>query len=57
MVSPMGTKLIDVQFILVVDLLIDGNSYSAELIIFDMLEFDIILGMDWLIQHEVQIDC
>ncbi|CAN6455797.1 unnamed protein product [Victoria cruziana] len=56
-ISPLATKLIDVQYVMVNDLYIGENSYPAQLILFEMTEFDIILGMDWLIQHRVQIDC
>lgn len=47
----MGTKVINIQFILVDDLPIEGNSYHSQLIIFDMVKFDVILRMHWLIQH------
>ncbi|XP_041011297.1 uncharacterized protein LOC121255072 [Juglans microcarpa x Juglans regia] len=30
---------------------------TADLIIFHMMEFDLILGMDWLSRHYAQIDC
>ncbi|CAN6454590.1 unnamed protein product [Victoria cruziana] len=56
-ISPLTTKLIDVRYVMVNDLYIGENSYPAQLIRFEMTKFDIILGMDWLIQHGVQIDC
>ncbi|CAN6472335.1 unnamed protein product [Victoria cruziana] len=56
-ISPLATKLIDVRYVMVNDLYIGENSYPAQLILFEMTKFDIILGMDWLIQHGVQIDC
>ncbi|CAN6462677.1 unnamed protein product [Victoria cruziana] len=55
-ISPLATKLIDVQYVMVNDLYIGENSYPAQLILFEMTEFDIILGMDWLMQHGVQIN-
>ncbi|XP_041016310.1 uncharacterized protein LOC121258847 [Juglans microcarpa x Juglans regia] len=30
---------------------------TADLIVFHMMEFDLILGMDWLSRHYAQIDC
>ncbi|XP_074335321.1 uncharacterized protein LOC141672562 [Apium graveolens] len=36
---------------------ISGYSFPASLIPFQLGEFDIILGMDWLAEHGVQIDC
>ena len=31
--------------------------FNANLIIMDMQEYDVILGMDWLAQHSAVIDC
>lgn len=38
------------------DLYIEEHRYEAKLVIFDMSEFDIILGMGCLLQHNLQID-
>ncbi|XP_074356039.1 uncharacterized protein LOC141695711 [Apium graveolens] len=36
---------------------ISGYSFPASLIPFQLGEFDVILGMDWLAEHGAQIDC
>ncbi|XP_074346752.1 uncharacterized protein LOC141685558 [Apium graveolens] len=36
---------------------ISGYSFPASLIPFQLREFDVILGMDWLAEHGAQIDC
>ncbi|KAL8105263.1 hypothetical protein AgCh_029162 [Apium graveolens] len=36
---------------------ISGHKFSADLILFKLGEFDIILGMDWLGKNNAQIDC
>ncbi|XP_041017941.1 uncharacterized protein LOC121260164 [Juglans microcarpa x Juglans regia] len=38
-------------------LVINGMTLKADLIRFKLLEFDIILGMDWLYQHFAKINC
>ena len=39
------------------ELEISGTLLTMDLRIMDMSEFDVILGMDWLIAHRVVIDC
>ncbi|XP_074346377.1 uncharacterized protein LOC141685156 [Apium graveolens] len=39
------------------DILREGRHFSAELILFKLGEFDVILGMDWLVNHDAQIEC
>ena len=36
---------------------IHGHSFSVDLIPFELGEFDVILGMDWLSQHKTNSDC
>ncbi|XP_074337220.1 uncharacterized protein LOC141674411 [Apium graveolens] len=36
---------------------IHGHSFSDDLIPFELGEFDVILGIDWLSQHKANIDC
>ncbi|CAN6463009.1 unnamed protein product [Victoria cruziana] len=55
--SPLGVKQIDVEYIVVDRLYIEDRSFPAILILLDMVEFDIILGMDWLVRHGVMVDC
>ncbi|KAL8148657.1 hypothetical protein AgCh_005864 [Apium graveolens] len=39
------------------DVVIEGRYFSADLIPFKLGEFDVILGTDWLSNHEAQIEC
>ena len=39
------------------ELEISGTLLTVDLRIMDMLEFDVILGMDWLTSYRVVIDC
>ncbi|CAN6446159.1 unnamed protein product [Victoria cruziana] len=55
--SPLGVKQIDVEYIVVDELYLEDRSFPATLILLDMVEFDIILGMDWLVRHGVMVDC
>ena len=36
---------------------ISGILLTVDLRVMDMMEFDVILGMDWLTSHQVAIDC
>ena len=36
---------------------ISGILLTMDLRVMDMLDFDVILGMDWLTAHQVVIDC
>ena len=39
------------------DVEIEGRKFSADLISLAINGYDVILGMDWLAQHYVQVDC
>ena len=39
------------------ELEISGTLLTVDLKIMDMLEFDVILGMDWLTTYRIVIDC
>ncbi|KAF5468689.1 hypothetical protein F2P56_012826 [Juglans regia] len=36
---------------------LDGRTVKADLLVFGQMEFDLILGMDWLFKHYAKIDC
>ena len=36
---------------------IGGVTFPAELILLDLHDFDVILGMDWLVGHHATMDC
>ena len=37
--------------------LIEGQVFPADLVAFDMRDFDVVLGMDWLSCHRATLDC
>ena len=37
--------------------LIEGRELLADLVLLDVMDFDVILGMDWLSQHFATVDC
>ena len=37
--------------------LIEGRELLADLVLLDVMDFDVILGMDWLSQHYATVDC
>ncbi|XP_042950390.1 uncharacterized protein LOC122282512 [Carya illinoinensis] len=36
---------------------LEGRTLKANLLVFGQMEFDLILGMDWLFKHYARIDC
>ena len=38
-------------------MLIEGRELLANLVLLDVLDFDVMLGMDWLSQHFATVDC
>ena len=38
-------------------LCIEGHDFRADLVVFGLAEFDVILGMDWLSRHHARLDC
>ncbi|XP_073129718.1 uncharacterized protein [Henckelia pumila] len=56
MTVPSGEELFSNLVFQNVDLEFQGNKVVADLIVLPMLEFDIILGMDWLTKNGVSID-
>ena len=37
--------------------LVEGRELLADLVLLDVIDFDVILGMDWLAQHYASLDC
>ena len=37
--------------------IIEGHEFRANLVLLDIQDFDVILGMDWLSQHHATMDC
>ena len=55
--SPLGTRVSVDQICRDYELEISGILLTVDLRVMNMLEFDVILGMDWLTAHRVVIDC
>ena len=55
--SPLGTRVSVDQLCRDCELEISWILLTVDLRVMDMLEFDVILGMDWLTTHRVVIDC
>ena len=55
--SPLGTKVRVNKICRDCDLEISGILLTVDLRVMDMLEFNVIIGMDWLMAHRVVIDC
>ena len=55
--SPLGTKARIDRICRGCELEISGILLTVDLRVIDMLEFEVILGMDWLTAHRVVIDC
>ena len=55
--SPLGTGARVGMICRGCELEISGTLLTVDLRIMDMLEFDVILGMDWLIAYRIVINC
>ncbi|XP_073133909.1 uncharacterized protein [Henckelia pumila] len=53
---PSGEELSTRNIVRSLELLLQGQSVSADLIVLPMPEFDLILGMDWMTKNDVVID-
>ena len=56
-ISLLGTRVRVDQICRDCELVISGILLTVDLRVIDMSEFDVILGMDWLMAHRVVIDC
>ncbi|XP_042467249.1 uncharacterized protein LOC122050411 [Zingiber officinale] len=54
---PSGEELHNNRVVRNCQMMMQNRIVGTELIVLDMVEFDVILGMDWLTQHEAVIDC
>ena len=55
--SPLGTRVIVDLICWDYELEISGILLTVDMRVMNMLDFDVILGMDWLTAHRVVIDC
>ena len=56
-VTPLGEHSLVWKSLQSVDVKLGEMDFKAGLIIMDMQEYNVILGMDWLAQHSAVIDC
>ncbi|XP_040996102.1 uncharacterized protein LOC121242280 [Juglans microcarpa x Juglans regia] len=56
-VTPTGNSIVCSEILLGCPLSIEGRLMLADLIVFHMIGFDVILGMDWLASYHASIDC
>ncbi|XP_042467322.1 uncharacterized protein LOC122050489 [Zingiber officinale] len=54
---PSGEELHSNRMIKNCQMMMQDHTVGARFIVLEMTEFDVILGMDWLVQHEAVIDC
>ena len=54
---PVGKQVVCTTYYPSCTIKIGDVTFSADLILLDMHDFDIILGMDWLSRHHATIDC
>ena len=56
-VTPLGEHNLVWKYLLSVNVKLGEMDFKAGLIIMDMQEYDVMLGMDWLTQYSAVIDC
>ena len=56
-VTPLGEHSLAWRYLWFVSMALNGREFIASLIIMNMQEYDVMLGMDWLARHSTLIDC
>ena len=56
-VTPLSDKLETDIFFPSYPVLVEGRELLADLVLLDVIDFDVILGMDWLAQYYASLDC
>ena len=54
---PTGDSLIADRVYMGCKVIIEGHEFRASLVLLDIQDFDVILGMDWLSRHHATMDC
>ena len=54
---PTGDSLIANRVYMGCRVIIEGHEFRANLVLLDIQDFDVILGMDWLSRHHATMDC
>ena len=55
--TPLSDELETDVFLPSCPILIEGRELPADLVLLDVIGFDVILGMDWLAQYYASVDC
>ena len=55
--TPLGEQILYISIFKGCEILIEGVVLKANLIPLEMFDFDVILGMDWLSNHQASMDC
>ncbi|XP_073219665.1 uncharacterized protein [Cicer arietinum] len=55
--TPVGGNLLAKSVYRSCDITIDGKVLSVDLVVIGLVDFDVILGMDWLALHHATLDC
>ena len=56
-ILPSGKVMILTCRLRVVQIMVDDKEFGVDLIVLDMHDFDVIMGMDWLSKYIATIDC
>ena len=54
---PAGDSLLADKVVRDSRVLIEGQEFPADLVVLDMMDFDVVLDMDWLSRHRATLDC
>ena len=55
--TPLSDELETDVFFPSCPVLVEGRELLADLVLLDVIDFDVILGMDWLARHYASLDC
>ena len=55
--TPLSEELETNVFFPSCPVLVEGRELPADLVLLDVIDFDVILGMDWLAQYYATVDC
>ena len=55
--TPLSDELETDVFFPSCPVLVEGRELLADLVLLDVIDFDVILGMDWLVKHYASLDC
>jgi hypothetical protein len=55
--TPIGSTILCTSIVKNCPIQVEGNIMPANLVVFEMSGFDIILGMDWLSKYHACVDC